>query len=221
MRSLLIAAGLLLLGACNMVTTKTPLFGPADAAGAPQLRLGVWRGDSDHPCAVSEARPIARWPDCANAFVVQSGQLSFHDLNAQGKPTVSTTPFVLAGASPSVLQATDDNPDAKADSASSNDRAYFYMGLRPTKTDPQGRITAFAAWSTLCGPPPPPDAKSTDGQHTRYGSLTPLPGLTMDKDENNCTTSSPDAVRAAAAASEKWIKPDSIVGAHWVRDGAR
>jgi hypothetical protein len=218
MRSLLIAASLLLLGACNMVTTKTPMFGPADAAGAPQLRLGVWRGDSDHPCTVAEALPIARWPDCANAFVIQDGVLSFHNVNPR---TVSTTPFVLAGSSPSVLQAAGDDADAKAASASTDDRGYFYMGLRPTRTDPRGRITAFTAWSTLCGPPPPSGAKSTDGQHARYGSLTPLPGLTMDKDENNCTTTSKDALRAAAAASEKWTKPDSIIGAHWVRDGDR
>jgi hypothetical protein len=221
MRKLLVAVSLLLLGGCNMVTTKTPLFGPADVVGAPQLRPGVWRGDPDRQCAFDEARPIARWPDCANAFVVQDGQLSFHNLNAKGRPTVSTTPFVLAGASPSVLQATEANPDAKGASDSTADRAYYYMGLRPTKTDAQGRITAFAAWSAMCGPPPPSDAKSTDGQHARYGSLTPLPGLTMDKEENNCTTSSQDAVRAAAAASEKWSKSDSLIGAHWVRDGDR
>lgn len=221
MRAIPVIAGLLLLGACNMVTTKKPLFGPADAAGAPQLRLGVWRGDSDRPCAFNEKQPITDWPDCANAFVVQAGQLSFHNVNPKGRRSVSTTRFILAGSSPSVLQVAGDDADAKAASASPDDRGYFYMGLRSTKADPQDRITAFTAWSTLCGPPPPNDAKSTDGQHTRYGSLTPLPGLTMDKEENNCTTSSRDVVRAAAAASEKWLKPGSIIGAHWVRDGGR
>ncbi len=221
MRQLFVAASLLVLGGCNVVMTKTPLFGSADAAGAPQLRLGVWRGEPDRPCAVNEALPIARWPDCANVLVVQDGLLSFHNRDAKGQPTLSSTPFVLAGGSPSVLQATEDDPDAKEGSAPADRRAYFYMGLRPTKTDPKGRITAFTAWSAMCGPPPPNDAKTTDGKNTRYGSLSPLPGLTMDKQENNCTTSSKDAVHAAAAASEQWTKPESMVGAHWVRDGSR
>lgn len=221
MRQFLAAVSLLLLAGCNMVTTKTPLFGPADVAGAPRLKPGVWRGEPSCPCAFNEAQPITRWPDCANLFTVQDGLLSFYNRDMKGKLTVSTTPIVLAGGSPSVLQATEDDPDAKEGSAPTDDRAYFYMGLRPTKTDPQGRITAFTAWSAMCGPPPPDGAKTTDGQHTRYGSLTPLPGLTMDKDENNCTTSSQDVLRAAAAASEQWTKPNSMTGAHWVRDGDR
>ncbi len=43
----------------------------------------------------------------------------------------------------------------------------------------------------------------------------------MDKEENNCTTASQEVVRAAAAESEQWTKPDSLIAAHWVRDGDR
>ena len=45
--------------------------------------------------------------------------------------------------------------------------------------------------------------------------------MTMDKDEGNCSTTSPDAVRAAAAASLAWTPPNFVTTARWVRDGER
>lgn len=218
MRPLLVALSLLLLGGCNMVMTKTPLFTAADAS-PPQLRLGVWRGVSDKPCRFDQTRPVARWPGCANAFVVSADKLTSFDVNSAGKHTTSTIPYVLAGGAPEVLQV--HSPEDGDSAEAADDKGYVYLGLRATKTDSQGRATAFTAWSTLCGAPPPNDAKTSDGQHSRYGSLAPLSGLTMDKDENNCTAASQDAVRAAAAASEQWTKPGSMIGARWVRGGDR
>jgi hypothetical protein len=219
MRQFLIVAGLLLLGACNMVVTKDPLFTAADAH-PPQLRQGVWQGlPADKPCHFDQTRAVARWPSCANAFLVTSDKLTSVDEDSAGKPTRSSMAFVLAGGSPAVLQVYNQKDSDASEAA--QDKGYVYLGLKPTKTDPQGRVTAFTAWSTLCGPPPPGGAKTSDGENARYGSLTPLEGLTMDKEENNCTTTSQDALRAAAAASEAWAKPDSMIGARWVRDGDR
>jgi hypothetical protein len=219
MRQLLAIACLLLLGACNMVFTTDPVFTAADAH-PPQLRQGVWQGvPTDEPCRFDQTRPVARWPGCANAFLVTADKLTSVDVNSAGKHTPSSLPYVLAGGSPAVLQVYDQKDSDSGESA--QDKGYVYLGLKPTKTDQQGRITGFTAWSTLCGPPPPGDAKTSDGQHVRYGSLTPLRGLTMDKAENNCTTTSPDALRDAAAASVAWTKPESMIGARWVRDGAR
>ena len=39
----------------------------------------------------------------------------------------------------------------------------------------------------------------------------------MDKARNNCATTSPRALKAAAAASEKWT-PDASTS-HWLRPG--
>jgi hypothetical protein len=221
MRALLVIAGLLLLGGCNMVVTKQPVFAPADA-GPMQLRHGVWRGKADQPCDFNEARPITRWPDCAAGFVVLDDKLQMFDNGPKNKRTASDLPYVLAGASPGVLQALAQPGDSKSAGANDEDGpSYFYMGVRSTATDPQGRITAFTGWSVLCGPPPPGGSLTSDGKNTRYGSLEPFPGLTMDAQENDCTPESQAALRGAAAASEQWTKPDSISSAHWVRDGNR
>ena len=213
---LLLVVGLLLLGGCNMLITKQPLFALSDAAATPQLREGVWRAKTDAKCAFNEARPVSSWPSCASGFVAMDGKVRAYD-NSKGKRRTTTSTFFLVGATPSVLQLPADDPGAKK---ADDDPGYFYMGVRPTSTDRQGHVTAFTFWPVLCGPPPPSDAKNADGK-ARYGSLAPLPGLTMDQDNNDCTTASQDAVHAAAAASEAWTKPDALLAAHWVRDGAR
>jgi hypothetical protein len=41
----------------------------------------------------------------------------------------------------------------------------------------------------------------------------------MDKEGNNCTTTSLDALRAAGVASEKWAQAGSMTVTRWVRDG--
>jgi hypothetical protein len=207
-------AALSLLGACNVVMTKTPLFTKADAAGAPKLRPGVWSEDPAPDCALDESKPLTDWPDCANGFVVIDDATFGGYGKEDGKRVWSTVSALLVGGDPMVFQihATGDaTPGTSPD-------AYVYSGLAPAKLDAQGRIVATLSWPVQCGKPPPADAKTPDGSQ-RTGTLDPLPGLTMDADGSNCTTTSPAALRAAAKASRKWTVPGETTAAHWVRDG--
>ena len=218
MRRLFIVLGLLLLGGCNMVVTKTPLFAKSDTAGVPQLRPGVWIQQSDKPCDLDVSKPLADWPDCAKGTIVLDGKLGGYNTDADGKKTLSTVDAVIAGGDPRVIQVRMTDLGIKGVGDVPLGPMYFYMAVRPTKIDEAGRITAYVAWPALCGPPPPQAAKTQAGG-MRFGTLTPLPGLTMDKDDNNCTTTSQDALRTAAVASEKWTPPDTLSVEHWVRDG--
>ncbi|HZZ87944.1 MAG TPA: hypothetical protein VFE13_06370 [Caulobacteraceae bacterium] len=197
-----------------MVVTPTPMFGPEDT-GPVKLREGVWRAKADEPCRFDEARLVGSWPGCANVFVVMNDKLTAYDVGAKGERSASVMAFLLAGGTPVVLQL----PAKDADPSADND-GYVYLALRPGGVDAGGRITAFTAWPALCGPPPPTEARNPDG-HARYGTLVPLAGLTMDRDDNNCSAASPDAVRASALASEPWATQGSMLVAHWVRDGDR
>jgi len=219
MRRLLIIASLLLLGACNMVATKQPLFSNADAAGAAPLRPGVWRETAQKPCDFDETRPLAEWPDCADGFVVRHGQVGGYNTDANGKKTWTSSELIVAGGEPRVIQVLLKDLGVKGLGELPFGPMYLYLAARPTRFDDQGRIVAYTAWPILCGPPPPPDAKGPDGNSTRTGTLEPLPGLTMDKDANNCATTSQDVVRAAARASEQWRQ--TTTEDHWVHDGDR
>jgi hypothetical protein len=206
---------LALLGACNMVMTKTPVFTLADAAGAPALKPGVWRQDGGDPsCQFDESQPYESWPACANGVVIKDGVMGAYRIQGDSKTWVST-PFILASGSPRVFQTYLDATIGMT----SLPPVYFYVALDPTASDDHGRITAFTSWIVLCGPPPPPGAMMPDGKTTRNGTLEPLPGLTMDASGNDCDTASPDAVRGAARASRQWAKPTDITHDHWVRDG--
>lgn len=74
MRILALLVSSLLLGACtNMVRSQAPWFGPADAAGAPPLRDGVWAA-VDPDCRFDANRPLEQWPGCAHGRVVRGGE---------------------------------------------------------------------------------------------------------------------------------------------------
>jgi hypothetical protein len=221
MRLILAIVGLLLLGACNMVVSKTPLFSKADTAGLAQLRPGVWRETPKDPCDFDETTPFAAWPSCANGFVVNGGQVGGYDTDANGKKTWTSVELVVAGGEPRVMQVLMKDLGVKGLGELPFGPMYLYVAAHPTKSDAQGRIVAFSSWPILCGPPPPPDAKGPDGNSIRMGTLEPLPGLTMDKDGNNCTTTSQAVVQAAAKSSEQWRKPEDITEDRWVRDGDR
>ena len=221
MRLILVMAGLLLLGACNMVVTKEPLFSKADGARDAQLRPGVWRQTDHDPCDFDESKPITDWPSCANSSVVKDGEVGGYNTDADGKKTWASTDLILAGGEPRVIQVLMKDLGVKGLGELPFGPMYLYMAVHPTKTDGQGFIVAYDAWPILCGPPPPPDAKGPDGKAMRMGTLKPLPGLTMDKDDNNCTTSSQAVVRAAAKASQQWQESSSTTESHWIRDGER
>ena len=214
MRAVLALTALAGLGACNMVMTQTPVFAASDAAGAPTLRYGVWREDGDTSCQFDDSQPMATWPDCANGVVIKRDALgAYHAVS--GKKAWASTPYLLASGDPRVLQT---HFEASFGDASLPP-LYFYVALEPTQTDARGRITAFTGWSVLCGAPPPPGTMKADGKTTQNGTLQPLPGLTMDANGNDCTTTSPDAIRGAAKASRQWAKPSDLTRSRWVRDG--
>jgi hypothetical protein len=201
---------LLALAACNTVTTTNPLFTRADEAGAPKLKPGVWAGPKSADCAFDEGSPIDTWPSCANGMVIDRAALGSYD-KANGVSTLTKTDYILAGGEPMILQIRD-----VPDSAPGQAAGYLYATVRPVKTDDIGLITVFGVWPVLCGPPPPENA-SKDGKSI-YGTLKPVAGMVMDKDNDDCTTDNAGTVRAAAAASEQW-EPTDITDLHWVRDG--
>jgi hypothetical protein len=221
MRRILIVASLLLLGACNMVVTKEPLFSKADTVGEAQLRPGVWREKEKDPCDFDESKPLTDWPGCANGFIVKDGQVGGYNTDASGKKTWSSSELIVAGGDPRVIQVLMKDLGVKGLGDLPFGPMYLYMAAHPTKSDDQGQIVAYTAWPILCGPPPPPDAKGPDGNGMRIGTLEPLPGLTMDKDGNNCSAPSQAVVRAAAKASVKWQAQATVSEDHWVRDGDR
>ena len=216
-RRLLVVAALVLLGACNMVVTKEPVFSPADARGAPPMRPGVWAGEPGANCQLDEGKPLADWPSCANGFVVLDDHTIGDFTDQGGKHVWSTTDVVLAAGEPRVLQvhATSDDPLMPS--------AYLYAGFEPAKLDGAGRIVAGRAWFVICGPPPPPTKApgpgGADTQQQRVGTLHPFAGLTMDKDGVNCTPDSPAALQGAARQSRELTAPKDVSGSHWVRDG--
>ena len=212
---------LMLLGACNMVVTTKPLFTASDSAGVPQLKPGVWNEKPDPACAVDETKPLADWPSCAHGVIVQNGQIGAYSTDANGKRVWTASTILMVGGDPRVMQFHLPDIDLKGLGGAKLDLLYLYMALRPTSTDADGRVTAFTSWPIVCGPPPPDGTKSPDGKGVRLGTLTPLPGLVMDKAGGNCTPTSPAAVLAAAAPTEQWAKGSSLSVEHWVRDGTR
>ena len=219
LRRVLALAALALLGACNMVVTKDPVFGKADAVGAPGMRPGVWNGDPKADCQVDESQPLAQWPACASGFVVLDDHTLGNFDNQGGKHQWATTDFLLAAGEPRVLQlhlapgANDPMMPA----------VYVYAGYRPTRFDGSGRIVAGQAWIVICGPPPPPPAPGSQdaGGKQRMGTLHPFAGLTMDSDGTNCSPDSPAALRNAARESRGLTTAKDISGSHWVRDGEK
>ncbi|HEY2177791.1 MAG TPA: hypothetical protein VGH15_04355 [Caulobacteraceae bacterium] len=192
----------LLLGACNVVVTKTPLLSRSDEAGAPPMRPGLWRLEGDEPCQVDESRPLIEWPKCAGGVVIKDGSAGYYDRDGPA-PVWTSQPFVLAAGTPRVGQA---QAKISGDVKVGSD-PFIYFGARATKNDDAARITAMSIWPVQCGPPPPGDkAESTS---------KPLPGIEMKPGDPVCTTASVAVLRMAAGASEAWIpKP---IRARWLR----
>jgi hypothetical protein len=230
MRRWLAIACCALLGACNVVVTKDPLFTQADAAGAPQLRPGVWLIFEEPGCQVDTTKPFVDWPDCAGGGLVSNGEIAGHKSGAP-KDVLERTPVVLAAGEPRIAQLrVDVDVSGQADASASGgasasasasgggqSQPYAYAAVRPTKLDDAGRIVAFRFWPIACGPPPPKDKNGAD---TAAGTLKPLPGMEMKPGDAFCTTSSKDALRAAAKPSEAWTD-GPIPEARWLRDGDR
>ena len=205
------------LAGCNRVYSTSALFSPADGAGAPILRPGLWTS-SDPKCRFNEARPVQRWPGCAGWMLIRPGQVLNLD-QGQDKAEWAATDYVLARGDPLVLQTRGHGPD---------DDAFLYYGLAPVRFDAEMQVVELEAWPALCGPPPPSPPKhrpakqpaaAADSQE-RSVTLEPLSGLEVDTNRpthsQDCLARQPGPVRASAAASRVWSgEPTSL---HWVRD---
>lgn len=177
----------LLLGGCNTVMSTTPLFTEADTAGAPVLRSGLWIA-VDAKCRFDTSGPIASWPDCAGALMVdRNGKLRFEEK----EPLAS----VLAAGEPLILQM---GGEGEAGGG------YYFFGVRPVRKRWDGQVVALSTWPVMCGPDPPDDAKDANGGKLVV-TLAPGPGLTVEG--NVCMAHDQAAVRAAAAASELRVTP--------------
>lgn len=198
------------LAACNVVVTKAPLLSPNDEAGAPPLRPGLWRFDTDADCRFDDKAPYVNWPACSGGAFLNAGDAAFYDRKS-GKTALQHQAFVLAAGAPRIFQAR----VAIGGDFSTDSPPYVYAGGRATKVDDQGRIVAFAFWPVQCGPPPP--ASAGGEKLGAGGTLHPLAGLIMQPGEPVCSTDSVPALRAAAKASEAWA--EKIPQARWLRDG--
>ena len=138
-------------------------------------------------------------PDCGSWMVVRKREIIAYDRKQDGEGTWTRVPYVLEGGDPFILQAAM-TEDGKTD--------YEFFGVAVQRERP---ISVLVAWPVLCGPPPPEPAR---GEKASNVTLAPLPGMTVV--ENNCTTTSADAVRGAVRPSQDWSK--DITSARWVRD---
>jgi hypothetical protein len=182
MRILMFVLAAALLGGCNLVTSPTPLFTEADAAGPPGLRPGIWVF-SEGVCPFNAEAPPDRWPPCVKAERIdEHGRLVPHEDDKAWS-------MLLAKGDPMILQAVD----------TGGGDAFFFAGVRPTRTERDGRVTALDVWFVDCGPEPPEDARNPDGSR-RYVSLELGAGLTAEMD--GCVAHDAAAVRTAARASE-------------------
>jgi hypothetical protein len=251
-RVLVLLLSSLLLAACtNMVRSRTPWFGPADAMGAPPMRDGVWAAVTPD-CRFDPDRPLERWPACAQGRVVRGGEeldLSYADIEDEpgrgGRPDYSwsSEAFVLAAGSPRIHQracgeprgrrAPAEEPAAAAAEPAGEGAAldvldeavdgliYCYAGLRADGFDAEGRIVAFTTWPIWCGPFP----QRADGEGGPNVTEAPFPGLTVIGE--HCVADDIAALRAAAMASQTLFASDDPANAfgparfRWVRDGWR
>jgi len=208
---------LLALGGCNMVITQAPMFTKADGAGAPGFRPGVWRGKPDAGCAFDETSPLDDWPACANGALVDDDAISMVK-TVNGERTVAAKiGYVLTAGDPRILQL---SVAGLTPGFGLSLTGYLYGGVRPTKTDDRGRIIAYTTWFVACGPPPPPAAAGSSPNKISVATLSPFPGLVMDKSGQNCMPDSVAALRNAAVESAK-LPADAPSQTRWVRDGDR
>jgi hypothetical protein len=218
--ALILLAATVMLGGCNLVVSQTAVFSPADASGGPPFKPGLW-ASPDPGCSFDESTRFDSWPKCANGSEIQADALIADvdptTLTAQTDKTASgpkkvALKYVLAAGDPRVLQV-----DLHIPEAGLGELGFFYfVAVKPTRFDDDGRITAAQLWPIQCGPPPPPQTtQNANGTDMSKGMVTqhPLPGLKVDNGE--CTPVDKDAVRNAAMPSRAWA--DNVGELHWVR----
>lgn len=204
MRALAIAIASLLLSACNVVLSERPLFTQADAERPPRLRDGQWISLTAE-CQARWTDPAAPPPDCVEHGEVRNGQLL-----APGEPP--DTALVAGGGDPLIVQIRFSEKDAGTGKPFT---VHLYGALKPTRTDPAGRVIEVRRWLVLCGPPPP-EAKGSSLRMEEHLTRSPMPGMRVDRKLGVCFARDARAVRRAAAASEAWDEDKGV--ARWVGD---
>jgi len=185
--------------ACNTIVSSKPWF--VHAAGAPQLREGLWRGLSDQPCDVDEKQPVQTWPTCAFAFVVRASDITLYERDDKGQATPSTVSYVLAAGDPAILQ---------LDDTTAKPPQFEYAWLTPVRRDGQGRIIELRGGGVGCGPGKTATAGAQPGLY---------PGVTVQN--GACVAASVEVLRAAAKSSIGDDDPTMVAHVRWLRAGDR
>ena len=165
---------LLLLGACNMAISETPLFAERDAA-ALKPRPGIWLSE-DPDCRFDSALPEAQWPECAIWLIASSsaGEIVMND----GKGQAQSAHYIITKGQPPIVQILW-RGEAKEDGKA----FYVFFGLEPGPAEPDGMFAAASTWEVKCG--------------VKHGSdIEPYTGISPE-----CRPSSQESIRSAARAS--------------------
>jgi hypothetical protein len=184
---------LLLLNACNMAMSETPMFSDTDR-GSLLPRDGVWVAE-DSRCRFDVSQPGAEWPECAGWIVLRNsgGELLVRDGKGESQPAR----FVIAKGEPPIVQVLW-RDDAKEDGKT----FYVFFGLEPGTVDPDGKLVAASSWEVQCG---------VKGENA--SDIKPYPGISPE-----CRPSTQDAIRSAAVASRataemamrwRWLRPET------------
>jgi hypothetical protein len=219
LRILTVAAALaaLGLGGCNLVYTEKPMFGAADAAGAPRLKPGIWAAIRKD-CAFDRTSAPETWPECASPT-----QVTAERIGELGKAD-SMEPYLLVGDDPALLQLQgkmSTSVGSGAETQKSQKPMTFYFAFQPEGPDEKGEVSGGRIWVIQCGPPPaaaPSEAAIKAKGPKAWATSRPLPGMTLD-DGGGCQPADRAALTRAAKASEdwKWMGELTAFDFRWIR----
>ncbi|MEO7654155.1 MAG: hypothetical protein ABIS23_00540 [Sphingomicrobium sp.] len=174
---LCVVVAAILLDACNMVLSETPMFTEADR-GAIAPKNGVWVND-DEECRFDSSRSESDWPQCATWVIVRG--LGEKIILSDGKGQTEQFVALLSGDDPTILQA------HWVDTAKDSRAYYGFYGVEPHDAGSDGRFSAASMWGVDCG-----------NQNQGSSEIQPFPGITPE-----CRPTSRDAIRSAAKLSRK------------------
>ncbi len=190
---LLLAPLLLLLGACNMAISETPVFDERDAAKLVP-REGIWLSD-DPDCRFDPGLSETQWPGCAIWLIVHSNGREL--LLQDGKGEAQQARYVIAKGQPTIVQILW-RDEAKDDGKT----FYVFFGLEPGGAQPDGTFVTASSWEVKCGVK---DASSSE--------IAAYPGITPE-----CRPELAKSIRSAAVASRptaemamdwRWLRPEA------------